>query len=400
MLDLGHELSGLVKSLQVKPAQRSISTREVATMKSFLGLSILLLAPTIASAQANAAPEKFRVYLGTGKNFYHTVLDLKGGELSKPELAAELANPSFVAIHPNNQFLYAVGEINKGSIVAYAIDAKTGALKQLNAQSAGGGGPCHVVVDRSGKVVLAANYGTGSCTSIPIKPDGSLAEPASVHQHKGKSINPGNQQGPHAHSFNVDKGNKFAFCADLGIDKIMVYRLDSATGKLTPNDPPAFDTPPGSGPRHFAFHPDGKTAYINGEINMTIIACDYDADKGVLKQKQVLSTVPKGEKKKRQSTAEVVVHPSGKFVYVSNRDDYNSIAIFAIDPKTRDLTVVGHEARGIKTPRNFAIEPTGKYMLVANQSGNDVISFRIDQKSGELTPTGSSVEVGSPVCVR
>src|SRR6516225_6851731 len=184
MLDLGHELSGLVKSLQVKPAQRSISTREVATMKRFLCLSILVLAPTIASAQVNAAPEKFRVYLGTGKNIYHTVLDLKGGELSKPELAAKLANPSFVAIHPNNQFLYAVSEINKGS-----IDANAGALKQLNAQAAGGGGPCHVVVDRSGKVVLAANYGTGSCTSIPIKPDGSLAEPASVHQHKGKSIN-------------------------------------------------------------------------------------------------------------------------------------------------------------------------------------------------------------------
>ena len=161
-------------------------------MKGFLCLSILLLAPTLASAQASAAPEKFRVYVGTGKDIYHTVLDLKGGALARAEMAAELANPSFVAIHPNNQFLYAVSEINKGSIVAYAIDAKTGALKQLNAQSAGGGGPCHVVVDRSGKVVLAANYGTGSCTSIPIKPDGSLGEPASVHQHKGKSINPAN----------------------------------------------------------------------------------------------------------------------------------------------------------------------------------------------------------------
>ena len=369
-------------------------------MKGFLCLSILLLAPTLASAQASAAPEKFRVYLGTGKDIYHTVLDLKGGALARAEMAAELANPSFVAIHPNNQFLYAVSEINKGSIVAYAIDAKTGALKQLNAQSAGGGGPCHVVVDRSGKVVMAANYGTGSCTSIPIKPDGSLGEPASVHQHKGKSINPGNQQGPHAHSINVDKANKFAFCADLGIDKIMVYRLDANTGKLTPNDPPAFVTPPGTGPRHFAFHPDGKTAYINGEINMTLIVCDYDEAKGVLTQKQIISTLPKDETRKKGSTAEVVVHPSGKFVYVSNRDPYNSIAIFSIDSKTGELKAVGHEARGVKTPRNFAIEPTGRIMLVANQSGKSVISFHINQETGELSPTGNVVEVGSPVCVR
>jgi 6-phosphogluconolactonase len=367
-------------------------------MRSLLFLSILLLAPSIASAQRAGVPEKYRVYLGTGKNIYQTELDLKDGSMTKATLAAELANPSFVAIHPSNKFLYSVSEEDKGSIVAYAIDAKTGNLTKLNSQSAGGSGPCHVTVDRTGKVVMAANYGSGSCTSIPIKSDGSLGEPASVHQHKGSSIL-GNQKGPHAHSINVDKANKFAFCCDLGLDKVLVYRI-GAHGVLTPNDPPAFDTPPGSGPRHFAFHPDGKTAYINGEMSMTLIACDYDADKGILTQKQVISTIPAGAKKKNFSTAEVVVHPSGKFVYVSNRDDYNSIAIFSIDQKTGSLTAVGHEARGIKTPRNFAIEPTGQYMLVANQSGKSVISFRIDQKTGELTPTGSTIEVGSPVCVR
>jgi 6-phosphogluconolactonase len=366
-------------------------------MKNLLFLLAFLLLPSVVAAQS---PDKYRVYLGTGKNIYQLELDLKDGTMSKPMIAAEVANPSFVAIHPNRKFVYSVSETNKGSIVAFAVDAKTGGLTMLNSQPAGGSGPCHVSVDRTGKTVLAANYGSGSCTSIPINADGSLAQPASVHQHKGKSINKGNQEGPHAHSINVDKANKFAFCADLGIDKVLVYRLDSAKSTLTPNDPPAFITPPGTGPRHFAFHPDGKTAYINGEINMTIIACDYDADRGVLTQKQVLSTLPKDEKRKKGSTAEVVVHPSGKFVYVSNRDPYNSIAIFSIDAKTGGLTAVGHEARGIKTPRNFAIEPTGQYMLVANQSGNSVISFRIDQKTGELTPTGSSVEVGTPVCVR
>lgn len=371
-------------------------------MRILLLLLSFLLLPSIGSAQSGGGVpvDKYRVYLGTGKNIYQLELNVKDGTMTKPTIAAELANPSFVAIHPNQKYLYSVSEINKGSIVAYAIDAKTGNLKLLNSQSAGGSGPCHLVVDRDGKAVLAANYGSGSCTSIPIKDDGSLAEPASVHQHKGKSINPGNQQGPHAHSINVDKANQFAFCADLGIDKVLVYRFDSAKGTLTPNDPPAFVTPPGSGPRHFAFHPNGKTAYINGEINMTIIACAYDAEKGVLTQSQVLSTLPKDETRKKGSTAEVVVHPSGKFVYVSNRDPYNSIAIFSIDQKTSELKAVGHQASGIKTPRNFAIEPNGQFMLVANQSGNNVISFRINQDTGELTPTGSRVEVGSPVCVR
>jgi 6-phosphogluconolactonase len=365
-------------------------------MKNLLCLTAFLLLPVVAAAQS---PEKYRVYLGTGKNIYHLELDMKDGSMSKAVLAAELTNPSFVAIHPNQKFLYSVSEINKGSIVAYAIDAKTGSLTLLNSQSAGGNGPCHLVVDRDGKAVLAANYGGGSCCSIPIKTDGSLGKPVSVHQHKGKSILK-NQQGPHAHSINMDKANKFAFCADLGLDKVLVYRLDPKTAALTPNDPAAFDLEPGTGPRHFAFHPDGKHAYINGEMSLTIVACDYDAAKGVLTKKQTLSTIPKDVEKKGGSTAEVVVHPSGKFVYVSNRDPYNSIAIFAIDQKTHELTAVGHEARGIKTPRNFAIEPTGQFMLVANQNGKSVISFRINQTTGELTPTGSSVEVASPVCVR
>ncbi len=373
-------------------------------MRNLLCLLAFLLIPSMVAAQT---PDKYRVYLGTytgklSKGIYQCELDLKDGKLSNLQVAGEMNSPSFVAIHPNQRFLYAVGEAGgkKAGVVAFAIDGKTGNLTRLNDAPSGGSGPCHIVVDHSGKCVLAANYGSGSCCSIPIGKDGKLLEGGSIHQHTGKSVNKGNQEGPHGHSINVDKANKFAFCADLGIDKVLVYRLDAAKGTMVPHDPPALVVPAGSGPRHFAFHPNGKRAYINGEINMTIIACDYDADKGVLTQKQVLSTLPKDETRTKGSTAEVVVHPSGKFVYVSNRDPYNSIAIFAINQKTGELTAVGHEARGVKTPRNFAIEPTGQYMLVANQSGNSVISFRIDSKTGLLTPTGSSVEVGSPVCVR
>ncbi|MBM3996832.1 MAG: lactonase family protein [Planctomycetes bacterium] len=370
-------------------------------MRTLLLLLAFFLLPAISSAQT---PAKFRVYLGTytgkmSKGIYQCDLDLKDGKLSNLELAGEMNSPSFVAIHPNQKFLYAVGEAGgkKAGVVAFAIDAKTGSLTRLNDAPSGGAGPCHLVVDASGKTVLAANYGGGSCVSIPIAADGKLLDGGSFFQHKGKSILP-NQKGPHGHSINVDKGNKFAFCADLGLDKILIYKLDADKGTMTPHG--EFDTPAGSGPRHFAFHPNGKWAYTNGEMSMTLIAMDYDAAKGALTKKQIISTIPAGEKKKQFSTAEVVVHPSGKFVYVSNRDAYNSIAIFSINQKTGELAAVGHETRGVKTPRNFAIEPTGQYMLVANQSGNNVISFRINQSTGELTPTGSRVEVGAPVCVR
>jgi 6-phosphogluconolactonase len=316
-------------------------------------------------------------------------LNLEDGSLSAVTLAGETSSPSFVAFHPNKKFLYAVNE-GQATVSAFAIDDKTGKLTFLNSQPTQGGAPCHLVVDPTGRNVLAANYSGGSCISIPIKPDGKLDKASSFQQHEGPRKN--------GHSIHVDKANKFALCCDLGLDKVVIYAFDAGKGTLTPHG--AFQTPKGTGPRHFAWHPDGKSAYVNGESNLTIIACDYDAGKGVLTQRQVLSTLPSDVVRKGGSTAETVVHPSGKFVYVSNRDPYNSIAIFSIDPQTRILKAVGHQGTGVKTPRNFAIEPTGKFMLVANQSGGNVIVFRIDQATGALTPTGASVQVANPVCVR
>lgn len=348
----------------------------------------------IAGAVTAQAQEKYRVYLGTytgkdSKGIYQCELNLKDGSLSAATLAGETSSPSFVAFHPNQKFLYAVNE-GDAKVSAFAIDAKTGTLTFLNSQPSQGGAPCHLVVDPTGKNVLAANYSGGSCICLPIAADGKLGTASSFQQHVGPKKN--------GHSIHVDKANKFALCCDLGLDKVLIYAFDAEKGTLTPHG--AFDTPKGAGPRHFAWHPDGKTAYVNGESDLTIIACDYDAEKGALTQKQVLSTLPKDVVRKGGSTAETVVHPSGRFVYVSNRDPYNSIAIFSIDPQTRALKAVGHQSMGVKTPRNFAIEPTGKYMLVANQSGGNVIVFRINQSTGELTPTESSVQVASPVCVR
>jgi 6-phosphogluconolactonase len=359
------------------------------TLRFCLALAVAGVVFSVAGAQ-----EKVRVYFGTytgkeSKGVYQAELNLKDGSLTEPMLAGETSSPSFLAIHPSKKLLYAVNE-NKASISAFAIDPKTGALTFLNSRPSQGGGPCHLTVDPSGKNVLAANYGGGSCLAIPLEADGKLSERSSFHQHQGEKKN--------GHSIHVDQANKFALCCDLGLNKVIIYAFDPEKGTLTPHG--EFLCPQGAGPRHFAWHPDGKTAYINGEKNMTVLVCDYDAAKGTLTQKQVLSTLPKQTTAKGGSTAETVVHPSGKFVYVSNRDPHNSIAIFKVDPKTHELSPVGHQAEGIKTPRNFAIEPTGQYMLVANQSAGNVLVFKINQETGELTPTGHSVKVGSPVCVR
>ncbi len=351
--------------------------------------SLLAALPMSAEAQ-----ERYRVYLGTysgklSKGIYQCELNLKDGSLTEPTLAGEASDPSFVAIHPSRKFLYAVNE-GPATVSAFSIDGTSGKLTLLNSQPSQGGAPCHLVVDPTGKNVLAANYTGGSCLCLPIEGDGKLGKATSFQQHEGPR--------KHGHSIHVDKANRFALCCDLGLDQVIIYAFDPAKGTLAPHG--AFHTPKGAGPRHFAWQPDGKTAYVNGESDLTLIVCDYDADQGALTQRQVLSTLPKDVVRKGGSTAETVVHPSGKFVYVSNRDPYNSIAIFSVDPETREVKPVGHQSQGIKTPRNFAIEPTGRYMLVANQSGGNVAVFRINQSTGELTPTGSSVKVGSPVCVR
>lgn len=355
-----------------------------------------------------AAAESFRVYFGTytgkgSKGIYVATFDADTGKLGEPQLAAETVNPSFVAIHPSKKFLYSVGEIGDfqgekaGGVNAYAIDAATGKLTLLNQQSSDGTAPCHVVVDKAGKTVLIANYGTGSCASFPAAADGTLGKAASVIQHKGSSVDKGRQEGPHAHSINLDAANKFAFCADLGLDKILIYKFDAANSTLTPNDPPAGVVAPGSGPRHFAFHPSGKYAYVCNEMTSTITAFAYNPETGALTELHTLSTIP--QPTPGNSTAEIVVHPSGKFVYVSNRG-HDSLAMYAIDPATGKLTALGNAPTGGKTPRNFNIDPTGKWVLAANQSSSTVTVHAVDQTTGKLTPTGQTIAVGAPVCVR
>jgi 6-phosphogluconolactonase len=353
--------------------------------------------------------EKLWVYVGTStggtsKGIYRFTFDPATGTAGPVALAAETAQPSFLTIHPNRQFLYAVNAVSDfqgqktGAVSAFAMDRQTGELRFLNQQPSGGTGPCHIVVDAAGKNALVANYGGGSVASLPVGADGRLTPPSSTIQHAGSSVNPQRQEGPHAHSINLDTANRFAFAADLGLDQMLVYRFDAARGMLSPNEPPFAPVTPGAGPRHFAFHPSGRFAYVINELDSTVTAFSYDPAPGVLREIQVITSLPEGFTGENYP-AEVLVHPSGQFLYGSNRG-HDSIAVFRIDANTGKLTPVGHQPSGGRGPRNFNIDPTGAWMIVGNQSTDNVLFFRIDPSRGTLTPTGQTLEAPSPICFK
>jgi 6-phosphogluconolactonase len=390
-------------------------------MKPLWGLTLCLAAALISGwcvgAETGGAPASalslvpagLPVYFGTytgarSKGIYLSILDPATGALAPPVLAAEIANPSFLALHPGGRFVYAVSEIGGfqgkpgGAVTAFVREPETGVLRPLNQVSTLGDGPCHLVVDPAGRNVLAANYGGGSVVVIALEPEGRLGAHGSFLQHQGSSVNPQRQKGPHAHGVYLDAASRFAFVPDLGLDRVMIYRFDSAAHSLAPMDPPAgAGVKPGAGPRHFAFHPNGRFGYVINELDSTITALGYDATRGRLTEFQTVPTLP-ADFTGRSTTAEIAVHPGGRFLYGSNRG-HDSIAVFALDPGTGKLTFVQHEPTRGRTPRSFAIDPTGTFLLAANQDSDSVAVFRIDAGTGRLTPTGRSLDVGAPVCV-
>jgi 6-phosphogluconolactonase len=378
------------------------------TRLAFTLLAVLLAAAPPALPQKASTKGDYLMYIGTytrGKSqgIYAWRFSPASGNLTPLGLVAETANPSFLAIHPTRPLLYAVGEMygsgaEGGAVSAFTIDRKSGKLTPLNKVSSQGGGPCHLNVDRTGKSLLVVNYGTGSTAAYRIQQDGSLTEATSVIQHSGSSVNPKRQSGPHAHSVNLSPDNRFAFVADLGLDQVLVYRLDPAKGLLEAHNPPFAKVNPGAGPRHFAFHPSGRFAYVINEIQSTVTAFSYDAKAGVLKEIQTVSTLPAGFSG-NNSTAEVQVHPSGRFLYGSNRG-HDSIAVFSLDPSKGTLTLLENTPTQGKTPRNFGIDPTGGYLFAANQNTDNIAVYRIDAKTGKLTATGQMLEAGAPVCVK
>jgi len=348
-----------------------------------------------------------QVYIGTytgkkSRGIYTARFDLESGRLSAPELAATTTNPSFLALHPNGRFLYAVGEMDTfegkqaGAVSAFRIEAN-GKLSLLNSQPSGGTGPCHLSVDQTGRWVLVANYGSGSVAALPVSEDGRLGALGVAIQHHGSSVNPDRQAGPHAHLIGPAPSNPFGIACDLGLDKVLVYHLNQSGVALVPNEPPSVMVAAGSGPRHLGFHPDGHHVYLANEMAGTITVFDYEAKAGVLKELQTASLLPQ-EFKGQRSAAEVQAHPSGKFVYASNRG-HDSIAVFAVDPNDGKLRLLEHHASGGRTPRHFAIDPTGHWLLVENQDSDNIVVARIAQDTGLLTTIGQSVEVGAPVCL-
>ena len=333
---------------------------------------------------------------GTTKGIYRCLFDGNTGSLSEPVLAAETVNPTFLAVDAGGRFLYAVNETGKGTVSAFGIAA--GGLKLINQQSTGGGGPCHLQLDWTGKLLFVANYNTGSFAALSVLPDGSLGEQVAFFQFAGSGADPARQKTPHAHSANVSPDNRFVYVADLGTDRIMIYRLDVEKKSVIPNDPPFVKVKPGAGPRHLAFHPGGKFAYVINELDSTITAFARDPATGGLKEMQTVRTVP-GDFKGMNSCAEICVHAGGKFLYGSNRG-HDSIAIFRIDPVTGALTSAGFQSVGVKTPRNFSLDPSGRFCLVANQGGNSVVVFKIDPGTGALEALTQKIAVGNPVCLR
>ena len=353
----------------------------------------------------------YYVYVGTytdadSKGIYGYRFDAATGRLAPLGIAAEVANPSFVVTDPAHRHLYAVTEMTErgpnpyktnGYISSFSIDSRTGSLTFLNKVSSGGGGPCHLVVDRTGKILFVANYGSGNVASFAIEPDGRIGVMTGQDQQSGSSIDPKRQQGPHAHAVVLSPDNRFLFVPDLGLDRILIYRVDEAKRTFTPNNPSYVSVKPGLGPRHFLFGAEARFAYAVCEMGSSVVVFSYDDQSGELTPVQTISTLPpdfSGE----DNSAEIQAAPSGHFLYVSNRGN-DSIAVFQVDARTGLLNKVQIVPTQGKIPRNFVIDPTGRYLLVANQNSNNIVIFAINPDSGQLTPTTQVTNVPSPVSI-
>jgi len=337
------------------------------------------------------------------------------GELSEPELAAEMINPSFLTISPNHRFLYAVSEdplslgppLDHSSYVsAFAIDAATGKLRLLNSVPASGTSTCHISIDKTGRYVMMANFGSGSVSVVRIREDGSLGELTAFIQNVGHSVDPSIQTEPHPHWIGVSPDNRYVIVSDLGLDKVLIFRFDPETGKLSPPDPPFATVYPGGGPRHFAFDPAGKFGYQLSEMSGIVDVYAWDPSKGTLTGVQRAHTVLHDFFGGNHS-GEIEIHPNGKFLYESNRRTQSefvrgpeTIGVFSIDPGSGMLSPVEQTDSGGIMPRNFKIDPSGAYLLSANQLTNNVVLFKIDAATGRLSKTGTEIKVDTPVCIQ
>ncbi len=394
----------------------NMSINQKLTRRDFFTIGSSAVAGLLLSqklnAQSNKKSKEMLLYIGTytstGKSdgIYVYKFNSKTGKLMPLQTVKDVADPSFLTIDKDRKYLYAVNELvefegkKSGAVSAFAIDQKTGNLQFLNKQASLGGAPCFITTSENGKFVLVANYLGGNVSSFPLEKDGRLGASVDLAQHSGFGPNKDRQEAAHAHSITLDRNNRFAFAADLGIDRLMIYAFDDKTGKLKPNEAqPFFQTKSGAGPRHFSFHPNGKLAFLINELDTTITSLGYDEKLGTLTEIQTVPTLPAGVSGASNTCADIHVSPNGKFLYGSNRG-HNSIVSYKIDENTGKLEYIEHVSTGGKKPRNFAIEPNGEFLLVANQDSDNVVIFRIDKKTGKLKPTGNVAQVPVPVCLK
>jgi 6-phosphogluconolactonase len=318
-------------------------------------------------------------------------------------LVAEMPNPSYLELDPRRRLLFAVSEIEQfegkptGAVSAFSID-REGKLQLLDRRSSMGAGPCHLLLDRQRRNLLVANHGSGSVAVLRVADDGRLGEATEVVQDGGRGLDPGGPKRPHAHGVTLDPANRFAFVCDQGLDRIFAYRFDADSGKLTPATPPFTAVKAGAGPGHMVFRPDGRFAYVVNELSSTIAVFAYQASAGGLKEVQTISTLP-GYFDGPNTAAEVGVHPSGKFLYASNRG-HNSVVLFAIAEESGALTFIEEQGTGGSKPRHFGIEPSAKHLAIANQDSDTVLACRIDAGNGRLKPSGVFATVPAPACVK
>jgi len=387
---------------------------------------LMLAAPVVlfwlaGSAARPASPHSYLVLVGTythktaSKGIYAFSYDTESGKLTPKGVAAETPDPSFVAIHPNGKYAYAVNETGKQSAVsAFTLDAQTGKLTLLNQLAALGEDPCYISFDKTGKFVLIANYTSGNVAVFPILSDGKLGEHTAVLTDRGTlGPNKERQEGSHAHWIELSTGNHYAYVADLGLDRVLIYKFDATKGTLTagdaspstatatagsvkPHDALSATVSPGTGPRHAVFSRDGNFMYVLGEVKSTVTVFAHHANESY-RAIQTISTLPAGFSG-RNDTAEIAMHPNGKWLYASNRGN-DSIAVFDVEPGKGALRFVADVPTGGKEPRHFAIDPAGKYLLAENQNSDTIVTFRIDAASGKLTPTGDVAQVPAPVCL-
>ncbi len=377
---------------------------------SFLTAVILLVMVVFLGNCNSESSGKIYFYVGSyteasTSGIYYCELNQGNGEIRIVKSFRGIKNPSFLAFNPGHDMLYAVGDAlsepgagsknSNGSVYSLSIDKESGSLQILNSVTSGGAHPCHLSVDATGRYVLVANYTGGNIEMIPVSGNKQLGEPVGLFQHEGSGPNTSRQEKPHAHSINISPGNNMAYACDLGTDEVIAYKMNTDEGWLMPDSAAGYKTKPGAGPRHFTFSPDGKLAFVINELNSTLVSFSVN-DSGALHEVQVISTLPDGYTGESYC-ADVHVHPNGKYVYGSNRG-HNSIAVFALESSGR-LELIQHQNVSGDWPRNFAITPSGDFLLVANRRSDNIVVFRIDETSGMLSETGQQLSMSEPVCI-